>query len=736
MAGDELYNYLINHGRLPLEKVQRIFTQLVGAVTYVHTLSCVHRDLKLENILLDMNENVKLVDFGFTREYEGKASYLQTFCGTVCYSAPEMLKGEKYAGEKVDIWSLGIILYALLTGELPFDDDDDMVTKHKILSTEPKWPDNMPPDAKALVASMLSKRPLLRPSLADILTGPFLSEHAPQQQVILKLTQPAPFSTPVEKDTLERMRCAGVDIDKIIENVLAQRCDPLAGWWALAIEKEERKEKRRDRKRKEREAENKALRRLSAASSRRERLGAPLKEVDEEQLSPALSDPTRTRGRQHRRSTPTRELPTRRLLYHSQTEDSTAQIIVPELPQLPEGAALESPQSPTPPPPIEKDSVRSSNSSRQRPPLPPKEPSTQIKPRNSTLQLVHTNQDLLKPNGYPKRRSGNKHQSAFINQLAHIKHWFVESAKRAKSPSAKSEASTLKVPQEKRSPPEPRQSPTIATSHRNPPPITTPTRQPLASYPTPPRINPNNHRPSLSPGPLTPRSASFRRTSSGLRGRKSTSSSVSSIRSMQRPPAHSKASSTSSTTNSVTSSAIHHTSAKSPSGNHRFNSPHTSVKVLPATPTFGSFPSNIRLVRNPPAHNYDESFGPAPGAPLVFAKRRKTPFRGPALTIGTTIGGYSPGSSRAVSASGGQSRSRDQSVGSHRSASAVGRRSGEIIEEEDEDEIEEVDAFSPIPAEAEVIWETKTGEEGSGEWVRRKEPDPLSGVRDGRRTVT
>jgi serine/threonine protein kinase len=138
-----LYNYLLKHGALPVEKVQRVFTQLVGAVAYVHNSSCVHRDLKLENILLDKNENVKLCDFGFTREYEGKASYLQTFCGTICYSAPEMLKGEKYAGEKVDVWSLGVILYALLCGELPFDEDDDNATRTKILSSEPNWPDHL-----------------------------------------------------------------------------------------------------------------------------------------------------------------------------------------------------------------------------------------------------------------------------------------------------------------------------------------------------------------------------------------------------------------------------------------------------------------------------------------------------------------------------------------------------------------------------------------------------------------
>ncbi|KAI5293439.1 hypothetical protein KEM55_007099, partial [Ascosphaera atra] len=158
--GDELYNYLLRNGPMPIDKVQRIFTQLVGAVAYVHSQSCVHRDLKLENILLDKNENVKLCDFGFTREYEGKASYLQTFCGTICYSAPEMLKGEKYAGEKVDVWSLGIILFALIAGELPFDEDDDQVTKRMILHEEPKFNDRFPEDAKTLISQLLSKRPL------------------------------------------------------------------------------------------------------------------------------------------------------------------------------------------------------------------------------------------------------------------------------------------------------------------------------------------------------------------------------------------------------------------------------------------------------------------------------------------------------------------------------------------------------------------------------------------------
>ena len=305
-AGDELYNYLLNHGALPVDKVQKIFTQLVGAVAYIHGKSCVHRDLKLENVLLDKNENVKLCDFGFTREYEGKANYLQTFCGTVCYSAPEMLKGEKYAGEKVDVWSLGIILYALIRGELPFDEDDDQLTKAKILKDDPNFPEDFPEDAKSLIKKLLSKRPLYRPTLSDIMTDPFLAEFAPAQQAVLKVAQPPPFTTDLEKLTLERMKSAGVDIDRVIENVLAQRCDALAGWWSLLIEKEQRKEIRRERRRKEREAEIKMLRRLSGASGRFDRMAPPtLHEVDEEGRPQSASDRARSssRGRKHRRST-------------------------------------------------------------------------------------------------------------------------------------------------------------------------------------------------------------------------------------------------------------------------------------------------------------------------------------------------------------------------------------------------------------------------------------------------
>ncbi|KAL8693325.1 MAG: hypothetical protein Q9224_003775 [Gallowayella concinna] len=713
--GDELYNYLLHHGPIPPEKVQKIFTQLVGAVTYVHNMSCVHRDLKLENILLDKNENVKLCDFGFTREYDGKMSYLQTFCGTVCYSAPEMLKGEKYAGEKVDVWSLGIILFALLTGELPFDDDNELVTKHKILTTDVTYPESVPADAKILISQLLSKRPLLRPTLADILTHPFLAEHAPQQQAILKLTQPPPFTTDLEKQTLERMRSAGVDIDKVIENVLAQRCDGLAGWWALLIEKEQRKENRRERKRKERELEARNLRRLSAASSRLERISAPLKEVDEDRLSPPNTDGSR-RGRKDRRSL------------------GTPQLILPELPKLPEGAVIDSPVSATPPPPIEKDPMPPAGSTQYRPQLPPKE---RRRSRGSTVQLIATNKDqLAPPNGMPKGRPGRRSsRHPFINQLASIKHWFVESAKRAKSPSTKSEVSTLKPPQEKKSPKEIRNSPIITDGHRQSPALSTPPQQyhqqqPRTTYIAHARITTPRNRTSLSPAPLTPRS-SYRHSSAGtigLRGRKSTSSSVSSVRSIHHIPTHSKASSTSSTSNSVHSSAF--PSINSASKTNGGRSPHSSVKVLPSTPTTTTFPSNIRVVRGPTNNMYNESALPPSSNSFVFAKRKKTPFRGPMLSLNAGGGNFTTPNAASGSGSPAPHRAgRESGVGSgSRSASQVGRTSGEIIEEEDEDEVEEVDVFSPVGAGAEeTVWEEEGGvddagkrERESGDWVRMR----------------
>lgn len=722
--GDELYNHILNHGRMAPEKVQKIFTQLVGAVSYVHAKGCVHRDLKLENILLDKHENVKLVDFGFTREYKGATSYLQTWCGTVCYSAPEMLKGEKYAGEKVDVWSLGIILFALLCGELPFDEDDDSDTKNLILKEDAKYPDYIPEPAKDLLKKLLSKRPLLRPSLGDILRDPWLSEHAPQQQEILKLQQPAPFTTQIEKDVLQRMKSAGVDIDMVIENVLSQRCDSLAGWWALLSEKEMRKEKRRERKRKEREAEAKSIRRLSAASGR---LLANLGEIHEGEESFLQLSP-RSRGRRLERA-------------------NGASLHLPELPKVTETISAS-------PDPETRGSNHSKSRSRSRPPPPPKDYGgvsrnrrTASRGSQSMLRTVVTNPDLLSPSyvPQPQRKRPKFYPPPLKEHLAWFKHLFKEgSLKRAKSPSEgdknKKSGSQQSSPNSKTTGQEKGDLRDLQRLAAGPPPQIRRTsvgnrldmqQQQMKVPPARPRINTASSttsagstrvkRTSLSPHTLTPHS-SYRRTS-GLRGRKSTSSSVSSIRSTYQGAqgksghqhSHSKASSTSST--SIASPS----GLSSASGSRLGRSPHNSVKVLPSTPVGGSFPSGIRFSRRAPPGDIGSlpAFGAegrngtwmapppvSPGLP-VFAKRKRSVFKGPMNNVSSSPSGFGR-----VPTSGSGSRS----------ASVPGRPSGEMmpgVEEEDEDEegdvYEEVDQFGPdlrIVVDGFVVDEPATSAEG------------------------
>lgn len=704
--GDELYNHLLEHGRMESSKAQRIFTQLVGAVSYVHSRQCVHRDLKLENILLDKQENVKLVDFGFTREYQGTTSYLRTWCGTICYSAPEMLKGEKYAGEKVDVWSLGIILYALLCGELPYDEDDESATKTLILKEEPKYPDYMPQPAKELIQRMLSKRPILRPTLADLLKDPWLAEYSPAQQEILKIQQPAPFSTQLEKDTLQRMKSAGVDIDTVIEHVLAQRCDSLAGWWALLIEKEQRKEKRRERKRKERESEAKSIRRLSGASGRLLSLGG-INEGEEGLISDASP---KARGRRI-----------------SRPNGSAAH--ASDLPRVAET------KTPTPEPqdpmvPVFNASKAEESRSRSRPRPPPKDYTLSVprRPRNmsrgsgSMLRTVTTNTpdpNLLSPEYVPppQRKRKGVLQQPLREQLAWVKTWFREGAiKRAKSPTnnagkkgASTDELTFNGPggSDQNKPLDLRRistGPVTAAQHRKASIGTRPELHSRSTLPARPRVDTTGSagsrgsvakkRTSLSPGTLTPHS-SVRRPSAGLRGRKSTSSSVSSARSAYQPQhnhTHSKASSTSS------ASVASPSGLSSTSGSRMARSPHTSVKVLPGTPTTSSFPSNIRVSRRPPPSglgtlsSFSEgksSFpGVAPASPMlpVFARRKRSVFKGPGI-------GGSPSAPRTAGRS-----------------NSIPRKSGEMILEEDEDmdetgeDIEEVEHFGPelvLPNDAE-----------------------------------
>lgn len=173
--GGELFDYLVERGRILEGEARRIFGELCTAVGWLHRQGIVHRDLKLENVLLDGELGVKLGDLGFAREYQ-KGRLMETFCGTTGYASPEMLAGKKYLGVETDIWSLGIILYTMLCGGLPFDDDDERVMRDLILRGDYEEPEWLTEDARSLIRGMLQSNPDNRLSMEGILTHPWFKK--------------------------------------------------------------------------------------------------------------------------------------------------------------------------------------------------------------------------------------------------------------------------------------------------------------------------------------------------------------------------------------------------------------------------------------------------------------------------------------------------------------------------------------------------------------------------------
>ncbi|KAL9558664.1 hypothetical protein MBANPS3_000801 [Mucor bainieri] len=184
--GGELFEYIFRHRYLKEQEACRLFSQLVSSVHYMHKKNIVHRDLKLENILLDRHGNLIVTDFGFANQFTPKTGDLMsTSCGSPVYAAPELvMTGRLYAGTGVDIWSCGIILYAMLCGYLPFDDDAKNPNGENIgrlyryiMAHKPKYPYYLSDHARDIIGKMLLPDPSERCKIQDIMAHPWLADY-------------------------------------------------------------------------------------------------------------------------------------------------------------------------------------------------------------------------------------------------------------------------------------------------------------------------------------------------------------------------------------------------------------------------------------------------------------------------------------------------------------------------------------------------------------------------------
>lgn len=235
VEGGELFDHLCTKGRLENEEALGYFQQIINAIDYCHRFNIAHRDLKPENLLLDADMNIKVADFGFaTWQIDSAASLLKTACGSPHYAAPELIRGEAYNGSSADIWSCGVILYALLAGRLPFDDEDPISLLRKVKDGSFEIPTAMHPLAKDLIQRMLEKDAKKRITIPEILSHPFYLLQEPKILAGSKIPDVAALSKPlsarakIDMDVLQNLRTLWKDVPQ--KEIVKSLKSPEANW--------------------------------------------------------------------------------------------------------------------------------------------------------------------------------------------------------------------------------------------------------------------------------------------------------------------------------------------------------------------------------------------------------------------------------------------------------------------------------------------------------------------------
>ncbi|KAM4611694.1 serine/threonine-protein kinase MARK2-like isoform 2-T2 [Polymixia lowei] len=228
-SGGEVFDYLVAHGRMKEKEARAKFRQIVSAVQYCHQKCIVHRDLKAENLLLDADMNIKIADFGFSNEFT-LGNKLDTFCGSPPYAAPELFQGKKYDGPEVDVWSLGVILYTLVSGSLPFDGQNLKELRERVLRGKYRIPFYMSTDCENLLKKFLILNPSKRGSLEQIMRDRWMNVGHEEEELKPYIEPQPDYKDPKRTDLMLQM---GFSQEEIQDSLVNQKYNDVMATYLL-----------------------------------------------------------------------------------------------------------------------------------------------------------------------------------------------------------------------------------------------------------------------------------------------------------------------------------------------------------------------------------------------------------------------------------------------------------------------------------------------------------------------
>uniref|UniRef100_A0A182K9G4 non-specific serine/threonine protein kinase n=1 Tax=Anopheles christyi TaxID=43041 RepID=A0A182K9G4_9DIPT len=238
----EIFDYIAKYGRLNERAARNKFWQILSAVEYCHNKGIVHRDLKAENLLLDSKMDIKIADFGFSNFYR-KGELLATWCGSPPYAAPEVFEGKRYTGPEIDIWSLGVVLYVLVCGALPFDGSSLQSLRDRVLSGRFRIPFFMSSDCESLIRKMLVLDPSRRFSIDQIKRHRWMMVEiidTPKISSIVingNVSEVSALETEPNEQILKIMQNLGIDILKTRESLKLHSYDHYTAFYLLLLER-------------------------------------------------------------------------------------------------------------------------------------------------------------------------------------------------------------------------------------------------------------------------------------------------------------------------------------------------------------------------------------------------------------------------------------------------------------------------------------------------------------------